>query len=311
MMVDPPPRRVTQSKGRETTTYKETIPLVRDERVLWAQGGVFPPADSHLLHLPFTFALPPSLPPSFHCTRGNSSATISYSIELVGDRPGLFKRNRRVGVLFPIVPAASLAQMSARAQLAEPWTGLSRSHVEQSQIRKYPWGGYGAAEAELITPKLPSFPIRTPLPFHLRVTTHTKPLERDGHPLPDGEGEKALFPAPPAGPSGIEFRLDRDLRVVAQGRRSGYTVEAMPALGGMGARASRQTGEVTRVDVAEPEWIPTASDEKSGAAKGVWRRTIGFTGILLFTCPPSFKTTTLSCRACASRYPVIERLVDI
>lgn len=213
--------------------------------------------------------------------------------------------------MFPVVPAASPTQIFTRAQLAETWTGLSRSRVQQSQIRQGLWGGYGAVEAELIMPDLPTFPIGAPLPFHFRVTTHTKPLKHDEHPLPEGEGMKPLFPAPPAGPSSIEFRLDRALRIVARGRRSAYTTDAIPALGGMGPGASRQTGEVVQVDRAEPEWVPATSDEKSSGEKGMWRRTVSFTGTLLFACPPSLETTTLTCQVCASRCRAIELPINV
>ncbi|KAJ7869219.1 hypothetical protein B0H14DRAFT_2346179, partial [Mycena olivaceomarginata] len=50
--------------------------------------------DSDVVSLPFQFTLPEDLPPSF--AFGSYSATVRYSPEVVGERPGVFHRNRRV-----------------------------------------------------------------------------------------------------------------------------------------------------------------------------------------------------------------------
>ncbi|KAJ7810750.1 hypothetical protein B0H14DRAFT_2607035 [Mycena olivaceomarginata] len=69
-------------------------------------------ADSDVVSLPFRFTLPEDLPPSF--AFGSYSATVRYSLEVVGERPGVFHRNRRVRRVLVVMPAATESQLIAR-----------------------------------------------------------------------------------------------------------------------------------------------------------------------------------------------------
>jgi hypothetical protein len=89
-------RRIRRNNGQSSYTYRSTIPLVREDITLWNKG-TYPTADSHIMSFPFEFRLPNDIPGSFHASSRNRSATISYGVEVVADRPGLFKFNRRVG----------------------------------------------------------------------------------------------------------------------------------------------------------------------------------------------------------------------
>lgn len=253
--------------------------------------------------MPFTFELPPLLPPSFHCSHGNSGGTISYSIEVVGERPGFFVRNRRVGVVFPVVPSAIPAEIDARVQLAEGWTGLSRSYIQQDQIRTGLWGDRSTVEAEIIMPDLPSYAIATPIPFHVRITTTTKPLKKSAHPLPVDKKGEPLFPAPPTTAAEVVFRLDRAVRVVARGRRSAFVNTAIPAISAMGYPVPPSHRDEVRMVVSDPEWVSGEVEGTTGEDKGMWRRTVAFTSTMQFTCPPSLETPILGCAVYVSPHP--------
>jgi hypothetical protein len=181
-------------------TCRHTISLICTDTVLWEEGTAYPHPDTHMLSIPFAFVLPRDLPPSFHCVSedAKTTGTVSYSIEVVGDRPGLFRSNRRLGVVFPVVPPASDAQVNARMRLPSGWDGDWRATATQADVRPRPWGPYGHVVATFELPALKSYPIGTPIPYRLRVTTRTRVVEHCH--VPD-DGNKSLFPALPTDPA--------------------------------------------------------------------------------------------------------------
>ncbi|KAJ7125253.1 hypothetical protein C8R44DRAFT_619278 [Mycena epipterygia] len=183
--------RITTSNGQSTYTHRQTILLVHSNLSLWKQGAAFPDAGSHILACPFRFQLPANLPPSFHCSAHRRSGAVSYSLEVVGDRPGLFRSNRRIRRLISVVPSASESQLLAKESLMQGWSGAWKDIKREEKLRQGIWGDYSHARAVVRLSLLPesdfltlnlSSPSRiyprflSPLPFH--STFRSRPRRR-------------------------------------------------------------------------------------------------------------------------------------
>jgi hypothetical protein len=92
--------------------------------------------------------LPPNLPPSFHYAHHQRTVVISYSIEVVGSRHGLFHANRRVRKIFSVVPAADPYELNANAALRQGWNGQWRPTVNSRELREGIFGDYSEAKVE-------------------------------------------------------------------------------------------------------------------------------------------------------------------
>lgn len=122
--------------------------MAKENISLWSSSsGVYPPPDSDILEIPFTFKLPASLPPSFECVGATKSekAHIRYGIAIVGKRPGVLRHNQRITKGFPVLPPdPSGAEL--REALQRGWTGPWRTSVDKKQIRKGLWGDHSEVE---------------------------------------------------------------------------------------------------------------------------------------------------------------------
>jgi hypothetical protein len=116
--------------------------------ILWTQG-TYPPPGTHIMQLPFEFQLPRDVPGSFHSQRYQRSATISYGVEVVADRPGFFRFNRRLGHVFPVLPTATPEEVQNALQLGQGWQGQWRSSEQSSEIRRRLWGEYSRVNAQV------------------------------------------------------------------------------------------------------------------------------------------------------------------
>lgn len=135
--------------SRNRQTYRQTAWFVRDDQTLWTLGSVFPLPGSHVIRLPFTFQLPELLPPSFHYSGIGRLAHIGYSIEVVGHRPGIFARNRRVGRVFPLVPAADPLDVATRFDFLSGWNGEWSNTQVGDDIRQGLFGQYSRVDMEV------------------------------------------------------------------------------------------------------------------------------------------------------------------
>jgi hypothetical protein len=131
--------------------YTSSVILLREDLILWAQGFDAtcgsPPDGSRIIQFPFVLSLPTNLPSSFHIQTSGQSATISYAVEVVADRPGIFRLNRRIASIFPVIPIATDAQASAASLLSQGWTGKMSKNEKTAQIRKRLWGGFSRVHA--------------------------------------------------------------------------------------------------------------------------------------------------------------------
>ncbi|KAJ7640807.1 hypothetical protein DFH06DRAFT_1000455 [Mycena polygramma] len=275
----------------ETLKLEDLPQLVYSNLSLWTQGSAFPATRSHVLSLPFQFQLRANLPPSFHCDDDPPSrrGTISYSLEVVGARPGRFRVDRRIGRVFSVLPAASQSQMLAKESLRQGWVGPWRNITQADRLRHGIWGEYSRAHATLSIPNLHSFPVATPVPYSLHVVTETRTMTHSDR--PEDKHGKPLFPAPPTQASRLTMRLWRKATIRA-GKETEYVEDSFHL---QGTSHFGDAKPVTRphvqypVVVDQPVWIPNdEKDEKNG--RGSWRRAVHFSFTLAFPFAPTFST---------------------
>jgi hypothetical protein len=145
-------RIIPVSTGTTVVYYTDVKPLVRDEATLWTnqQPG------SGVLELPFEFTLPADLPPALHAHSGHwYKATISYAVQVVAERPGLLRFNRRIGQTFPVLPLATDEQAKVAPRLSQGWDGDWKTSEKTHLVRKGLWGDHAKVEGQVNKGLLP------------------------------------------------------------------------------------------------------------------------------------------------------------
>ncbi|RPD55785.1 hypothetical protein L226DRAFT_431468, partial [Lentinus tigrinus ALCF2SS1-7] len=127
---------------RQSSTQRESLPLIHSSLNLWTQGSAYPPPGTDILHLPFRFRLPDSLPPSFHYHTGVTSA---YELIAVGVRPGMFQFNRRLCMPLAVVPKDTMGERLRDSMASLGW----RKGEKVEKIRKGLWGDYSTVQVEV------------------------------------------------------------------------------------------------------------------------------------------------------------------
>ncbi|KAJ7300754.1 hypothetical protein DFH08DRAFT_907930 [Mycena albidolilacea] len=292
---------ILRTYGQVTVMHKQVVPLFpAQSQSLWTSES--PHSDSDIVSFPFRFTLPEDLPPSF--AFGSYSAVVRYSLEVVGERPGVFHRNRRVRRVLVVMPAASEDQVLARESLRQGWNGPWKAITQDEKVRQGIWGEYSRVHASVSLPDLPEFPISTPIPYNLHVVTETKTLDRSDR--PEDKHGKPLFPVPPTQSSELTqvFRRKakytvRDVGLHEETRKDTFDLHTSQTLANTTAskkvRRAQTTptqsvepaGEVHTI-IDEPEWVP-----KDDKGRGIWRRSVRFTSTLAFPFAPTCTTETL------------------
>ncbi|KAF8146937.1 hypothetical protein K438DRAFT_1868299 [Mycena galopus ATCC 62051] len=293
---------IVRTYGQVTMLHQQTVPLFSFSESLWTSKSS--ETGSDVVSHPFRFTLPEDLPPSFcYGKYSPPDATVKYSLQVVGTRPGVFHRNRRISRVFLVMPAASESQLLARESLRQGWAGPWKVTSQDAKVRQGIWGDYSHVYATLSLPDLPSFPISTPIPYTLHIVTETKTLDRSNRPEKHG---KQLFPWPPTLSSELSQVLRRKIEYTVQDgslheekRKDHFDLQKSQDLANNTASSKvRRTqaahtqqvepaGEVHAV-IDEPEWIP--KDEKG---RGIWRRSVHFMSTLAFPFAPTSDTETL------------------
>ncbi|KAJ6491707.1 hypothetical protein C8R47DRAFT_1214504 [Mycena vitilis] len=267
-------------EGAESKThYKtQTVQLLRMDTEIWNHFNS--PQGVDVLVCPFQIQLPQNLPPSFHFSHHARTVAISYSIEVVGSRHGIFHANRRVRKIFSIVPAATPWELNASATMRQGWNGPWKPIGNNKQMRHGIFGDYSEAMMELVLPDLPSYPMFTGIPYSFHVVTKTKPVHHDD--LDHKHGK--LFPAPPTSPADIEL----DLHILGHLRAHGTTESMDEKFELKGSLGDKDAVSSVRVTSDEPEWTPLP-DHKD---KGSWKRAVHFEGLMTIPFAPTFTTDT-------------------
>ncbi|KAJ6495372.1 hypothetical protein C8R45DRAFT_1133893 [Mycena sanguinolenta] len=270
----------TPNPGRPATTDREIVPLIHSDQVLWRQGSAVPAADCGIVSLAFQFKLPANLPPSFHCAAKDHGGVIAYSLEVVGERPGIFRKNRRIRRVFSVVPTASQDQLAAKESLQQGWVGAWMDIKQEKRLRQGIWGEYSHAGLTLSLPDLPSFPSAASIPYRLHIMTETKTVDRTER--PENKHGKPLFPVPPTQSAKLQLKLWQMTQIRASEKtehvKETFNLQLPPP----------HTRNVNAV-VDEPEWVPKNNSED----RGFWRRSIHFNSTLNFPFAPTTSARTL------------------
>ncbi|KAJ7719131.1 hypothetical protein B0H16DRAFT_1795955 [Mycena metata] len=140
---------------------------------------------------------------------------------------------------------------------------------------------------QLSIPDLPSYPICTPIPFRLRISTETKLVLRSDCTEKHG---KPLFPAPPGASSQLKGTLRRVTEITVR-EHTRHKTDAFDLPQTLGLDNDQRKGVKSLWDVQavvdEPQWIPKDKD------RGIWKRSVLLTPTLLFAIPPSHSTEAL------------------
>ncbi|KAK7057651.1 arrestin-N domain-containing protein [Favolaschia claudopus] len=283
--------RISTSTGAGGVTHHSDTIILCDEQIsLWDRGSAFPPPGSHILSCPFQFTIPETAPPSFHCEGYYRKATISYALEVVGQRPGRFKENRNVRQPITVLAAASQAQLLLTQSLRQGWSGAYKTWTTDGKLKEGLWGKHSHVRVMLDIPDLTSYPNATAIPFRLHVETDTKPLPMSDAPV-DKHGNP-FFPAPPASSSHVRLRLHRTVDIRVRPIHSGHVDDDFLLKGSLGD--SVRLAAVSQV-TDEPEWIPsTGPKDKKGL--GIWRRAVHFSTTVTIPYTPTVQTDILNWR---------------
>lgn len=143
--------KIVRTFGKTNITYSASRPLARDEKVLWTQAqGHYPPAGMHTVRLPFDFLIPGDATSSFYSGKHRQDATIRYGIEVVADRSGLLRFNRRLGCVFPVLSMATQEEAENAFRIRQGrWSGEWTAVEHSAQIRKHLWGERSSVQAQV------------------------------------------------------------------------------------------------------------------------------------------------------------------
>ncbi|KAJ7104576.1 hypothetical protein C8R43DRAFT_1047286 [Mycena crocata] len=268
-----------QQGHREVHTETQIVQLVKVNQTIWDQfhnsGG------AQVIACPFQLPLPQSMPPSFHYAGHSKSAVISYSIEVVGARHGMFHANRRVRKIFSVLPAATPWELNTNASLHQGWNGPWKPISTNKEMRKGIFGDYSQSKIEVVLPDLPSFPMVTGIPFSFHVFTQTKEVDQEDLEKKHGK----LFPAPPTSPADVELNVYRRGHMRVHHKNEALD-DKFDLLGSLGDKAS--VGNV-QMRVDEPQFIPSQKHHD----KGVWKRAVHFDGRMSIPFVPTYSAATV------------------
>ncbi|KIP04855.1 hypothetical protein PHLGIDRAFT_109000 [Phlebiopsis gigantea 11061_1 CR5-6] len=280
--------RITRENANSTSVSRQEVVLARSTILLWQKGCAYPSLDSQILVLPFGFKLPAGLPPSHSCTGSQYSAKIEYGLHVLGERPGTFRRDRKIHLPLIVVPAHEQGAHIHSAIIAEGWQGGWRAVERRAEIRRQIWGPYSEVHATLLMPDIDYFPTQTPLPFELNIVTHTQPMKRDSR-----KDSQPIFPAPPSDPRELAFWITPQVEVHAQSRGVPGIFRTKIKLGGFGHSSEPGYNADVQVERIEREWVPLRDSPDEKKSLGQWRQEVTFKSRFTVKAPPTFTTETL------------------
>ncbi|GJE88447.1 hypothetical protein PsYK624_045300 [Phanerochaete sordida] len=274
-----PPRQIT---------HRNQVDLCRENISLWQKGStLYPQPGSHVLRLPFRFALPPRLPPSCSYSGFHWEGTVGYFLEAVGERHGLHF-NRRTQIAFPVLPAEPRGA-NLRSVLSLGWNGGWKTLEARDEIRRGIWGDYAQVQAILIFPDMEAFPVLTPIPLTLNVVTVSKTMKADEH-----KEDEEIFPEPPQNPKKYELKMESKIWVKAQGHTNGSSDHTVGYLAGFGESDDPHFSDAVQVQGLRKTWIPSHDSHDEKKHKGQWKQEVTFRSSFVLNCPPSFSTDTMT-----------------
>jgi hypothetical protein len=143
-------RKITGNPGSASTLYRGRYAFLKQGQTLW-QAATHPISSQQAAtsSYPFHFTLPEGIPSSFHAHTAECTATISYAIEVVAERSGLFTSARKVGQVFSVIATATEVQLEEAQRVAIGWDGKRTTSSASKQVRRLIWGEYSTVEAQV------------------------------------------------------------------------------------------------------------------------------------------------------------------
>ncbi|KAJ3557999.1 hypothetical protein NM688_g1171 [Phlebia brevispora] len=276
--------RIPRNSGTHTT--QETVELVRTSMLLWSRATKRTASEGYL-KVPFQFILPSGIPPSCSFSKHSDLGEIAYCIRVVGVRP-VFYRNYTTNTYFPVLPV-DIRGYEVSKSFEKPWTGEWCTLEKERDLQRTPVEGFAHAKmtvkSNILTfPKLDAYPILTPIPFNVDITTLSEHTELANIPH-DG---RPIFPCPPTTTnSTLTFRLERKVQLKA------HTLEeihhdVVAHLGGFGSKSKYWHPSYTADQAPlEKDWVP--ADDGGGK----WKQHVHFASNFVLNCAPSFESMTM------------------
>ncbi|KAM5542521.1 hypothetical protein V8D89_003980 [Ganoderma adspersum] len=176
----------------------ESRQLIHLKISIWKRGSAYPPPDSHVLRLPFSFPLPSDskILPSVSWDEWRNYVTVSYHVEAVALRPRtLFAGDKKIRESLAVVSRGDPSLCASIRSLGELEGGPTWKTVhKEKQMRRGIWGEYSTARVELLVPNkhgiLPHC-VDIPVLINIKSTTARLSRAKAGKHL---EG-KPIFPA--------------------------------------------------------------------------------------------------------------------
>ncbi|RPD55392.1 hypothetical protein L226DRAFT_208167 [Lentinus tigrinus ALCF2SS1-7] len=267
------------------STECDTIPLLELTRVLWTYGAEYPPPETDILRLFFRFELPSYLPPSFYHSSSEGTGAILYCLTVVGVRPG----NQSPRVIH--IPIVILPQDDFYPPSTPPWSSSSlalQTTVKEKAVRKGLWGDPATVRVEFSLPDIPVYPLFTPIPYTIDITTTTAVLFRWG-----AGASSSIFPAPPTTAGQFILELVRRTTVRVEDEEHTFESTVTQYLG-----LNRLPSASVEMDLPDKEWMgvhdPDANRRaQSGNARGMWVQRSCLRSSLTLDVPPMFNASDM------------------
>jgi hypothetical protein len=144
---------ITQETGGNSSiagwkNYRTRNLFLQEDQSLWHAESHKEPLNG-VVFFPFAFVLPKDIPSSFYAGDKECKGVISYAIEVVAERLNTFKRNERVGQVFPVVTPADDSQLLEAQKLGGGWDGAMTASSASHHIKKMFWSQFPIAEAHV------------------------------------------------------------------------------------------------------------------------------------------------------------------
>ncbi|OJT15548.1 hypothetical protein TRAPUB_6523 [Trametes pubescens] len=264
--------------GAQVESFKiDTNDFLRKSITAWQRSRFLPPQGDHILRIPFSVLLPEDAPPSFGFESFMNIAYVRYAVEVTGVRTGTFAVDRTIKVPIVVVEPDPLGA-ALRAELKLGWQGDWGRIKTEEKMRKMPWGDYSTAKMELLVPHLDTFPLFTPIPYSIIVTTISAPTKRKGTAQP----QKDLFPPVPRSASEIDFDLRRHVDVKTPYFPSNPEEHVADVI----SKAHTPVPPVD-VEITDYMWIP---EEGGRDDRGCWMQEATFSSTMFLRFTPTFLT---------------------
>jgi len=257
--------------------------FLNQTKIVWISGAPLPSGASQTASFPLNFTLPPDgLPPSFAGGDGNTRGLVQYYVHATAERKPWYKKKFSTDVAFPFLP---VDRGPAPYLVLPDWAGEWQSYEGSKKIRKGIVSRYGHVQVNFSMPKLPEIPLFRPIPVKVHIICSSKALPRSSA----NDPSKFEFPRNPK-LEDCDLNLLQACIVKAQDfcRRIS---DDLGAPGGFGKDDKKKRAtwghQQVQAETRAPYWVP----ETGG---GRWREEVTFSTVVVFRCPPPFKTSTLS-----------------